>query len=359
MKQSGTEQTVSVKIYDSVQLHPTAIRHLHADPAASRLYVARQDYSEIYEVSLEEGVVLQQVAELEPCEYLLEVGGVLAMFKPFQLKLLRDGRWEAHSFTTQLLSIRVEGTTVYSFHERETVSWHFRPDDFTYRFLPDTLAPYRLDAAGCIVGLGKRVQNPIKSAKLTTCAAIPNKWFFAGDEKGGVHVFDWKMLSHVKSFHQHCAPILALKVDAASSTVYFSGSDSQICMIRLVGEEWRLGGQVRGQSHDVMSLELMGEWLISGGITTDLCFNGLEAGELTGEFTHKVSYTSARRVDSAGKMVVVNQRNSFEIWEMGSSAGRTQLLVKYQMPADKFIVDCRIYGEPIEADTYLLLVVTD
>jgi hypothetical protein len=44
---------------------------------------------------------------------------------------------------------------------------------------------------------------------------------------------------------------------------------------------------------------------------------------------------------------------------MGSSAGRTQLLVKYQMPADKFIVDCRIYGEPIEADTYLLLVVTD
>ena len=46
----------------------------------------------------------------------LHIGGVLALFKPFQLRLFRNDRWEAHSFTTQLLSIRVAGHTVYSFH---------------------------------------------------------------------------------------------------------------------------------------------------------------------------------------------------------------------------------------------------
>ena len=66
---------------------------------------------------------MQQIAELEPSLYCLQIGGILALFKPFQLRLFRHGRWEAHSFTTQLLSIRVAGHTVYSFHEKETIAW--------------------------------------------------------------------------------------------------------------------------------------------------------------------------------------------------------------------------------------------
>jgi hypothetical protein len=34
-------------------------------------------------------------------------------------------------------------------------------------------------------------------------------------------------------------------------------------------------------------------------------------------------------------------------------------VVKYEMPNDKFIVDCRIYSEPIEENTHLMLIVTD
>lgn len=34
-------------------------------------------------------------------------------------------------------------------------------------------------------------------------------------------------------------------------------------------------------------------------------------------------------------------------------------MVRYEMPADKFIVDCKIYKEIIEDKTFLILVVTD
>jgi hypothetical protein len=88
-------------------------------------------------------------------------------------------------------------------------------------------------------------------------------------------------LSHVKSFHEHEGPILTIKIDEKTNTVYFSGSDSKICMVRLVNGEWRLGTSIRGQSHDILSLELYNNYLISGGLTTDLCFYSLENGELT------------------------------------------------------------------------------
>jgi len=44
---------------------------------------------------------------------------------------------------------------------------------------------------------------------------------------------------------------------------------------------------------------------------------------------------------------------------MGSNLYRTKLLVKYEMPNDKYIIDCKLFHETIEENTHLLLVVTD
>jgi hypothetical protein len=85
--------------------------------------------------------------------------------------------------------------------------------------------------------MGKRVLTNSKG-KYTACEVIQNKWIFVGDDKGGLHVYDWKYMSHVKSFHEHVAAILSIKVDASTDTVYFSGSDSKIGMIRLVADRW-------------------------------------------------------------------------------------------------------------------------
>lgn len=93
-----------------------------------------------------------------------------------------------------------------------------------------------------------------KQATLTVCEVIAGKWVLAGDNKGNLHVYDWRFLSHVKTFSEHQGPILAIKVDESTHTAYFTGSDSKVSMIRLVGEEWKLGLSTRGQSHDILSL---------------------------------------------------------------------------------------------------------
>ena len=117
MKTKSSDQFVNIKLYDFIQVNPTAIRSIFAAEQEGRLYVSRENCSEIYEIDASgPHPVMQQIAELEPSQYILSIEGILALFKPFQLRLFKHGRWEAHSFTTQLLSIRVAGQIVYSFH---------------------------------------------------------------------------------------------------------------------------------------------------------------------------------------------------------------------------------------------------
>lgn len=96
----------------------------------------------------------------------------MALFKPYQLKIHTNGKWEYHSFTTQLLSIRVAGSTVYTFHEKEVIAWHFDQDNFAFQYLTEAKTPYHLDAEGAIVGQGKKVKHISKGTKLIRCEVI-------------------------------------------------------------------------------------------------------------------------------------------------------------------------------------------
>ena len=68
---------------------------------------------------------------------------------------------------------------------------------------------------------------------------------------------------------------------------------------------------------------------MSGGLTTDICFYQTRNGEFEGSYFHRISYGSANRVTSSGRMIVANNRDSFEIWSMGINIERTELLVRY------------------------------
>ena len=63
----------------------------------------------------------------------------MALFKPFELKIYRNERWEYHSFTTQLSSIRVVGNVVYSFHEKEILQWYFDEDSFGFNYVGEKM----------------------------------------------------------------------------------------------------------------------------------------------------------------------------------------------------------------------------
>lgn len=78
--------------------------------------------------------------------------------------------------------------------------------------MKENCAPYHIDVEGAVSGFGKKVRQITKGARLTRCEVIEKKWVFIGDDSGALHVYDWKYLSHVKTFHEHEAAILSIKV---------------------------------------------------------------------------------------------------------------------------------------------------
>ena len=80
------------------------------------------------------------------------------------------------------------------------------------KYLQENNSPYHLDSEGSISGFGKKVRQISRGVKFTKCEVIENKWVFVGDDKGGLHVYDWKYLSHIKTFHEHEASILTLRI---------------------------------------------------------------------------------------------------------------------------------------------------
>lgn len=87
--------------------------------------------------------------------------------------------------------------------------------------------------------------------------------------------------------------ILAIKIDEMNDTIYFTGSDSKISTIKRTNDQWILGYEIRGQSHDIMSLQLYGNMLLSGGVSTDICFYRKDShGSLDGNFQNRISYSN-------------------------------------------------------------------
>jgi hypothetical protein len=74
--------------------------------------------------------------------------------------------------------------------------------------------------------------------------------------------------------------------------------------------------------------------LVSGGITTDICFYQLnESGLITNQFYHKVSYSNEKLAQYLNGYLIVNKHCSFEIWKIGYSEDNSkravELLIKY------------------------------
>ena len=57
-----------------------------------------------------------------------------------------------------------------------------------------------------------------------------------GDTEGSIHIYDYKTLGHLKSFKKHVGPILAIKIDEKSDTVFCSGPDSKIVAVKWINE---------------------------------------------------------------------------------------------------------------------------
>jgi hypothetical protein len=131
--------------------------------------------------------------------------------------------------------------------------------------------PFHVTKENIVEGYGKKIGNVHKNTAFTVCDFKIDDYVVVGDTEGGLHIYDYRTLGHLKSFKKHLGPILAIKIDQENDTVFFTGSDSKVVAIKRVNEDWTLTGEVRGQSHDIFALEIVNDTLVSGGLTTDFC----------------------------------------------------------------------------------------
>lgn len=138
-----------------------------------------------------------------------------------------------HPFTTQLLPNSTKYDTnnnkLYTFHVSENRQWTISQDDgVSIKYLAKHDTPYHVGVDGALEGYGKKLKpSNSKENKFTVLQQSEcGKYLFIGTNKGELHIYETKYLTHIKTFHRHQGAILSIHTEA--NICYFTGSDSKI-----------------------------------------------------------------------------------------------------------------------------------
>ena len=183
-----------------------------------------------------------------------------------------------------------------------------------------------------------------------TMCSINSKYLLCGDSTGKLLVYDINFGVLVKEFKEHTADILSIVSNGNPNepSAYFTGIDSLICNVKLntKNNEWILTSSFRGQSHDINSLSLLNEnYLLSGGITTDICINHLYNGNMyqkyekkintnvkrhISPFEHKQNYYLSDFIDSSKKnILILHKKHDYcDLWILNINSNTSTYLAK-------------------------------
>lgn len=109
-------------------------------------------------------------------------------------------------------------------------------------FLSKGKTPFHVTKENIVEGFGKKIANANKTASFTVSDFKNQDYLVIGDTDGSIILYDFKTLGHLKSFKRHMGPILAIKIDEETDTIFFSGSDSKVVAIKRVNNDWVLSG---------------------------------------------------------------------------------------------------------------------
>jgi hypothetical protein len=143
------------------------------------------------------------------------------------------------------------------------------------------------------------------------CLGIDYGVLFSGDSQGSLKIWDSKFGQLRKEFYEHQGDILSIAINKGA--VYYSGSDSQIITVQNNNNDWILTSKFRGQSHDINTLCLINDdYLLSGGLTTDICIYKLLNSRFVEKYDKKVSTSIKRHIsafEQKSKIYVNNNEN--------------------------------------------------
>ncbi|KAL4462106.1 hypothetical protein ABPG74_000951 [Tetrahymena malaccensis] len=165
-----------------------------------------------------------------------------------------------------------------------------------------------------------------------------------GCSDGQIRIFETRFGTVLRSFRKHEADVMTLAYNQSKECFYASGADSKIVVFKLIRGEWIMISEDRGQSHDIKSLILIddGNALISGGLTTDICYYVIEQD---GKFQERAGYKKGEKKKlrhiigldqnlensleiTQDNFLLLKKAFSVELWEFDTDNLNYQLLLE-------------------------------
>ena len=310
-----------INLYHTIRMYPDRIKHISCQ--GSRLYVAREHYSEIFNILVHnDKIFFDELQRLEKCEYLLNLQDSIVMVKSFEVKIFDGHAWKTFPYSAEMRTISRKVDVLYTHHlNGECRRWDV--EELTYSIVGGKETPYHISMDG-VKGHSRSLKGNF------TCICETEQYLYLGDTEGALSIYETKYLTFVSSQKRHSGPILA--IISHNNCIYVTGCDSKIIAVKQINDRFVVSSETRGQSHDILSLCFTNDnMLVSGGLSTDLCYYKINNGDFAGKAVNRPSLTSQRLTssDNARKLILANQLTHLELWKYNINASETDLLLRF------------------------------
>ncbi|XP_054718181.1 U3 small nucleolar RNA-associated protein 4 homolog [Uloborus diversus] len=152
------------------------------------------------------------------------------------------------------------------------------------------------------------------------CIAVTSDFtIISGDSCGKTSFWDGNSCTLLSSFNVHSGDVLTFCLNKEEDTLYCSGVDSTIVKYmkcETLGK-WMKSIQIYVHTHDVQALQLVGDYLVSGGDDCSLVFSKYPPKTTIKYFPF--SQKSFCEVAAKAQCALLKYANYLEVWRIGSS----------------------------------------
>ncbi|RNA01589.1 Cirhin [Brachionus plicatilis] len=167
---------------------------------------------------------------------------------------------------------------------------------------------------------------------LVWCLAITSDFqIISGDSRGKISVWNAEHGNLIKSFQTHSVDVLCLCIDETEKHIYCSGIDPSIVQLDYIAtsqadnyKTWVKSNVYYQHSHDVRSLLIADNQLISAGVDTKIVFKSLEKKHCSKNRKYN-SMPQKSLIHTCSDYVLLQHDKHLEIWKLGQSGDNLNL----------------------------------
>ncbi|XP_060075369.1 U3 small nucleolar RNA-associated protein 4 homolog [Ylistrum balloti] len=179
--------------------------------------------------------------------------------------------------------------------------------------------------------LGRQEKN---KETIVWCLAITSDMtIVSGDSRGKTSFWNGEQGTLIKAFLSHKADVFCLCVDNSETSVLSSGVDSTVVQFEYTttqkDSDWKLWVKSSAHfrhTHDVRSLALANNHIVSGGVDTNLIVYRLHFGKKKiWRKLNAIPHKSMVQVAKEAEMIVLKYNDYLEVWRLGHTNKTSQI----------------------------------